>query len=79
MKKHEVKIKPKWFQDVIDNKKSFELRFNDRDYKEGDELYLREWDDCYTTRKATFRIKYILENVDGLETGYCLLGLEPLL
>ena len=43
-KMHEIKIKPKYYVDVITGMKTFELRENDRDYQVGDVVKLMEWD-----------------------------------
>jgi len=42
MKTHELKTDPAVFQDVRDGRKTFEIRFDDRDYNVGDELLLKE-------------------------------------
>ena len=42
MKTHELKILPEYFEAVISGRKQFEIRKNDRDYKVGDQLILRE-------------------------------------
>lgn len=51
MKIHELKILPQYFKEVEENKKTFELRKDDRDYKVGDVLLLKEWNpnETYTT------------------------------
>lgn len=38
---HELKILPKWFEDVQANKKNFEIRKNDRNFEVGDYLILK--------------------------------------
>lgn len=43
MKIHELKILPEYFDAVISGRKRFEIRKNDRDYKVGDQLILKEW------------------------------------
>lgn len=40
---HELKIQPQYFKSVKNNDKPFELRKNDRDYKVGDILVLKEY------------------------------------
>lgn len=41
---HNLKTKPEYFQAVWFGKKSFEIRRNDRNFKEGDFVMLQEWD-----------------------------------
>lgn len=43
MKAHNLKLDAKYFRSVKDGRKSFEIRKNDRDYKEGDLLLLRRY------------------------------------
>ena len=42
--KIEKKVFPEYFQQIIDSRKTFELRLNDFDISEGDTLVLNEWD-----------------------------------
>ena len=42
MNVHELKTDPKVFDDLMCKAKTFELRYNDRDFLEGDRLVLRE-------------------------------------
>jgi len=44
--RHELKTWPEYFRATQDNKKLFELREDDRGFKIGDELHLREFDPC---------------------------------
>lgn len=72
---HYIKILPKYFKHVKCNRKNFELRKNDRDYKSGDTLVLREWDNGYTGRQVTRHVSYVLYGpAYGLEDGYCIMG-----
>lgn len=44
MKKyHDLKIFPRYFEEVVNGSKRFEIRKNDRDFKVGDEVLLREY------------------------------------
>ena len=43
-KTHYVKLASQYFDAVEMREKNFEIRYNDRDYHEGDWLILREWD-----------------------------------
>lgn len=75
-KVHDVKLGATFFEDVKTGRKTFELRKNDRGYKEGDTIVLHEYKDGATTgRTVTKKIVYILEGFTGLEDGYCILGL----
>jgi hypothetical protein len=82
---HELKTWKEYFQLVVSGKKFFELRKNDRDFKTGDELLLKEYDkesQKYTGRKLHLRITYILEGTEaedlGLKKGFCIMGLGKL-
>lgn len=77
---HELKILPKWFEDVAHGLKNFEIRKNDRDYKFGDILILKEWDgEHYTGAFIEKRVGYVYcgNGEYGVEEGYCILGLYP--
>ena len=42
--KVEKKVTPEYFEDIVDNKKKFEVRLADWEINIGDILVLREWD-----------------------------------
>ncbi len=68
---HDIKINQKYFEDVLKGNKTFEVRKNDRNFKVGDKLILKEWDGVkYTGRTIKKRITYILED----DSGYVLQG-----
>ena len=76
---HELKILPQWFADVNSGKKDFEIRRNDRDFKIGDLLRLKEYEHGkYTGKEVIRKIKYIYkgDGAYGLSEDYCILGLE---
>lgn len=77
---HELKILPQYFEAVVTGKKKFELRKNDRDYKVGDIIKLREWDKDYTGKYMKVEVKYILQDCPeyGLQNGYCILSFDRL-
>ena len=71
---HELKILPRFFEDVARYAKRVEVRKNDRDFKVGDRVLLREWDGDYTGREAEVEITYVLtaeQFPDGIKEGYC--------
>lgn len=57
---HELKILPKYFDAVNCGLKNFEIRINDRNYQEDDELILKEWErGKYTGRECRRWVGYI--------------------
>jgi len=89
MTTHEVKCWPEFFGPIALGIKTFDLRRNDRDYKVGDFIKLKEWNPVpgeYTGDVCVKRIVYILDATGptpeplpqpkwGLERGYCILSL----
>ena len=76
LKIHDLKIAPRYMQAQLAGIKNFEIRKNDRDYKVGDRLWLREWDgQDYTGRKVTVYVTYITDY--GQRDGYVVLGTSP--
>lgn len=60
--KIEKKIWPEYFDAVFSGKKKYELRLNDFEVKEGDTLFLREWDPKtkeYTGREIEKKVTYV--------------------
>lgn len=82
--KHELKISPEYFDAVESGVKPFEVRKNDREFKVGDTLHLREYNGTmspyseapYTGRETSKTITYILNNVEYCLAGYVILGLK---
>jgi hypothetical protein len=89
---HKLKILPEYFNAVKEGTKTFEIRKNDRGFKVGDTLLLKEWVDrkiskiddirieaspYFTGQEITKEVTYFLEGGQcGLEEGYCILGLK---
>ena len=74
---HELKILPKYFEQVWLENKNFELRKNDRDYKVGDYIRLLEFNNgTYTVRECSRKILYILRDCSeyGLIDGFVILS-----
>ena len=77
MKTHELKSWQEFFEAVLQGEKTFEVRYNDRGYRVGDMLRLREWNGKtgqYTGRELRMEVKYIMPW--SMITGYGI-GLLP--
>ena len=78
MKTHELKIWPDFFSPIVTGEKTFELRKDDRGFKAGDVLWLREWGKGeYTGREIKKRVTYLLGGF-GLEREYVCMALGEL-
>lgn len=84
MMRHELKTWPEFFARLVARKKRCELRRDDRGFRVGDTLVLREYDPAlrgYTGNATTVKVTDIIRDVPqfGLEPGYCILSItEPL-
>lgn len=77
IKVHTVKIAKMYYEDVKSGKKSFELRKNDRGYKQGDILRMLEYAEGeWTGREMVAEVTYLLKDYAGLEEGYCIMALK---
>ena len=76
---HELKTWIPYYKAVVGGVKQFEVRKDDRKFKEGDILHLREWDNTlkeYTGRGTKRKIRYILKGgAFGVQKGYVIMGL----
>ncbi|HEY4507633.1 MAG TPA: DUF3850 domain-containing protein [Candidatus Paceibacterota bacterium] len=62
MNRIEKKVWPEYFQQILDGKKTFEVRLNDFEINEGDILVLKEWDPntkSYTGRELERKVGYV--------------------
>lgn len=80
MKVHNLKTFPKFFKAMVSGAKTFEVRFNDRDFKVNDIVILWAWDGSrYTSEGKAYRVTYILDqSFPGVVTGFVVLALKPL-
>lgn len=80
---HELKTWPSEFGAVLDGRKRFEFRRNDRDFAVGDHLHLDKWDPAggagayvYPHDTLICEVTYILEGKFGVPEGFCVMGIE---
>lgn len=74
---HELKLWPQYFSAVMNREKTFEIRKNDRNFKIGDVLLLKEYNSSakrYTGRKVLRTITYITDYAQ--QDGYIVMGIE---
>jgi len=60
--KHELAVRPPFFEGILDGTKKFEIRLGDRQIAVGDILILKELDPehGYTGRQVVKRVTYVL-------------------
>jgi ASC-1-like (ASCH) protein len=76
---HELKTVQPFYEQVVTGKKKFEVRKNDRGFKEGDKVYLQEYDaasDSYSGRAYMAFITYILDDPAYVKDGFVIFGFE---
>ena len=74
-----IKTLPRFFREVAEGRKRFEWRKNDRNYKVGDYLILREYyvdSDKYSGRNIVATVSYILDSGFDLPDGYCVMSIK---
>lgn len=80
MKIHELKILPEYFKVVLSGKKKFEIRKNDRDYRIGDLVILKEYDPIhleYTGQQFKGKITYLTNYAQS--GNYVVFGIIPII
>lgn len=68
-RQHELKCWPHYFERLLDGTKTFEVRHNDRGFRGGDVLWLREWEPGgrgFTGRCLRKRVTFIYGADDDL-------------
>jgi len=76
MQIHELKIYPPYRKEIAEGNKPYEIRYDDRGFKEGDYLHLRGYDNGYVPGDQLVRIKRILRDLPGTQEGYVVLTIE---
>lgn len=73
MKTHKLKTVQPYFERCWLQSKRFEVRKNDRDFREGDTVYLQEYDsekETYSGKELRCTILYVLSDFPAIEKGY---------
>lgn len=69
-----------YFQEIKNGNKRFEVRKNNRDFRQGDTLILQEWNNDikeFTGEEMTFKVGYTLYGEKfGIKKGYCVMQLD---
>lgn len=79
MRTHRLKSVNPFFSDVWCGDKTFEVRFNDRDFKVGDFLLLKKYDpitEKYLIKEILCKVKYILDDTAYVKEGFVIMGIE---
>lgn len=77
---HALKILTKYFEDIVNCSKQFEVRKADRPYAVGDFLALNEFNpkeaenNGYTGRSVLVKIIYIFDDAEYCKDGYIIIG-----
>lgn len=78
--KHELKTWPVYFDALWSGLKRFEVRKNDRGFKTGDRLVLREYDperDGYSGRQIESKATYVMGGGRfGIDPEWCVISLK---
>lgn len=79
MTRHVLKVDFKYANAILNGKKSFEVRKNDRNFMVGDEIVLKVLIDkgsyagaeaVHPLNRIVYRIDYVLNNFEGLAQKY---------
>ena len=80
---HQIKCINPFYNEVAAGIKTFEVRYNDRNYNVGEKVVLYEYDpekQKHTGRWLTFVISYILPGGQyGIANGYIVMGISELI
>ena len=74
---HHIKILPEYYRAIESGKKTFEVRFNDRNYQVYDILHLQEWlNGDYTGREITAEVTYMIDDPSYCKDGYVIMSIK---
>ena len=76
---HYLKIAPKYFIEVDKGDRTFEVRYNDRNFQKYDILHLQEYADGeYTGRNIDCEVTCILTDTTYCKEGYVIMAIKKL-
>lgn len=74
---HELKILPIYYEAILRGEKTFEVRKDDRPYKVGDTLVLKETAaHGFSGRESTVKVTYIIRDNNYVKDGFCIMGIK---
>lgn len=77
---HELKTWPAFFDAIWKGRKTFEIRKDDRGFKVGDELWLREYDPenkTYSGDELWAEVTHMMRGpAFGIGVGYCVMSIR---
>lgn len=77
---HALKTWPEYFDAIVSEKKTFEVRKADRDFAVGETLLLQRFDPLtgkYSGQEIEVEITYILQGGNfGIKKGYVVMGIK---
>ena len=77
---HRLKILPEYFEKVLSGEKTFEVRYNDRDFNQGDTVVLMEYnsdENSFSGKEKEMLIGYVLSDFKGLQEGWVVFSIIP--
>lgn len=74
---HNLKILPEHFMAIERGDKTFEVRFNDRNYRKHDILHLQEWfGGEYSGRELAVAVTGIYDNPEYCKEGFVIMSIK---
>lgn len=80
---HDLKTWPEFFQAIVNGDKTFEVRKDDRGYRAGDYLRLKEWhprSQTYSGREMVVEVTYLLcDPLFGITREHVCMAIKPVI
>jgi hypothetical protein len=77
-KVHELEIEKQYLDALLSGEKTFELRYNDRNYQKGDILSFEDYSDYDNPKEVRFKVLSVFSGHPGfgLEHGWVILSVS---